>query len=1286
MTRKTKYQRRIKITSKMLICLVIVCVLFFSFLINGNINYKHDENSEKFSKDLKMSGLGWTTTEVVSTESIGNSWYPSITVDGAGNAHVAWFDDTDYVGSGADVDIFYKRWNATSNTWTTTEVVSTESTNSSWYSSIAVDDVGNVHVAWSDYTSYDNSGTDADIFYKRWNTVSNTWTTTEVVSTESTGNSRDPSIMVDGVGNAHVAWFDGTNYYGSGTDRDIFYKRWNATSNTWTTTEVVSTESTDNSRDPSIAVDGVGNAHVAWEEMTNYSSSGADEDIFYKRWNATSNTWTTTEVVSTESTDSSYFPSIVVDSAGNAHVAWTDATNYGTGTGLDIFYKRWNATSNTWTTTEVVSTESTGNSEESSIAVDGVGNVHVAWHVDYDGLGADEDIFYKRWNPNSSTWTTTEVVSIESTVDSEDPSIAVDDVGNAHVVWHDLTDYGGSGTDWDIFYKRNNLTSEILINSPISTSTWQMGNSYDILWNSISSIINVEIELYWKGTFNATISASTPNNGSYSWTVPSGLVNSTQYQIKITDVSNSSIYDFSNYFEIYTPYTPVESITVTNPSGIVIWETGTTHVITWTSTGSISNVRIALYENNIYNIEIVVSTPNDGEFSWTIPSGLAISNQYQIKITDVSNSSIYDFSNYFEIYTPYTPVESITVTNPSGIVIWETGTTHVITWTSTGSISNVRIALYENNIYNIEIVVSTPNDGEFSWTIPSGLAISNQYQIKIIDVSNSSTYDFSESFALADQPPSLESLLSKTEIYSAFGHSITLNLSLFSSTPHNNDVLNGWNVESDEGYDLKLGIMLEIYNLRSELESLPVPQFLLDYCDLIISDDDAIRFLITANVISGYNKSFDEFSLDVRDIIEALLLIISNPNNKISFPASKRWFFDHPIVKQWFHITKGTNQYELKLKGLVDNPIMAVLNVLDIFFRIDFQLLTYQGGEVIPARIGSHDLISAASFAFDIIKLCTKAVRIAGTAGADLLAWGQALGTSYRLFHKFIFDPPMILKTILDSVFPGLHDTIYDIFDEMEDISNWIYVGASFLDPPAARLDLALFDNESNLLLGYDPNSNSTIQSSEQGFVVGDQNAQFMLIYNNSNEVYDLKVINSDLDGVDNSHLNYSIILKQIGSNKTFHSEGYLREGESTSTLLQMPTETQPFSVNTLKITLLSNKYPEIQIWISDQNNNSVEIDSIEMYLNGEDISFEFKYEGNGIYMLSDFANSYNENKTFQIIVKKATYFMNLISVNFSPITGEQGTLSIPGYYLFILLGSLCLVILTTKKQFKNYL
>ncbi len=54
------------------------------------------------------------------------------------------------------------------------------------------------------------------------------WNLTEVVSTESTSTSQDPSLAVDSIGNVHLAWYDWTNYDSSGTDPDIFYKRWDA--------------------------------------------------------------------------------------------------------------------------------------------------------------------------------------------------------------------------------------------------------------------------------------------------------------------------------------------------------------------------------------------------------------------------------------------------------------------------------------------------------------------------------------------------------------------------------------------------------------------------------------------------------------------------------------------------------------------------------------------------------------------------------------------------------------------------------------------------------------------------------------------------------------------------------------------------------------------------------------------------------------------------------------------------------------------------------------------------
>jgi len=454
------------------LALLISLTIFFSgftaIYLYNSINLLKDnsvENLESFSEELKISAWGWTSSEVVSTESTDDSYSSTIAVDGSENVHIAWQDYTDYGGSGTDTDIFYKRWNASTMIWTTSEVVSTESTGGSACPTIAVDGSGNVHIAWQDSTNYSGSGTDRDIFYKHWNSTTATWNTTEVVSTESTGYSWSPTIAVDGSGNVHIAWYDQTNYAGSEADDDIFYKHWNATTTVWTTTEVVSTETPYGySQYPTIAVDGSGNVHIAWHDQTNYGGSGTDYDIFYRRWNATTTIWSTTEVVTMGISYDCYSPTIAVDGFGNVHIAWeVDISS-----NRHIGYNRWNASTAIWTWSEVIITSI---SFSPTIAVDGSGNVHIAWRdsTNYAGSGTDRDIFYKRWNATTATWNTPEVVSTESTRASYEPTLAADGSGNVHIAWMDRTDYGGSGTDRDIFYKKfsspSPLNPSIIINN-----------------------------------------------------------------------------------------------------------------------------------------------------------------------------------------------------------------------------------------------------------------------------------------------------------------------------------------------------------------------------------------------------------------------------------------------------------------------------------------------------------------------------------------------------------------------------------------------------------------------------------------------------------------------------------------------------------------------------------------------------------------------------------------------------------------------------------------------------
>ena len=59
-----------------------------------------------------------------------------------------------------------------------------------------------------------------------------------------------------------------------------------------------------------------------------------------------------------------------------------------------------------------------------------------------------------------------------------------------------------------------------------------------------------------------TISSETPNaDGQYQWMIPAGLNNSENYQIKINDATDESVYGISENFEIFyktiTGYNPL---------------------------------------------------------------------------------------------------------------------------------------------------------------------------------------------------------------------------------------------------------------------------------------------------------------------------------------------------------------------------------------------------------------------------------------------------------------------------------------------------------------------------------------------------------------------------------------------------------------------------------------------------------------------------------------------------------------------------------------------------------
>jgi len=149
-------------------------------------------------------------------------------------------------------------------------------------------------------------------------------------------------------------------------------------------------------------------------------------------------------------------------------------------------------------------------------------------------------------------------------------------------------------------------------------------------------------------SFNRTKVNSTYSDGSYDWTIPTDLTESTNYKVKITSTSNSSVNDQSNNYFTIEEEPPADYITVTSPNGGETWQMGSTHNITWNDNIS-ENVKIELYKSGSFNRTINSSTDSDGSYDWSIPTDLTESTNYKVKISSTS-STVNDLSdNYFTI-------------------------------------------------------------------------------------------------------------------------------------------------------------------------------------------------------------------------------------------------------------------------------------------------------------------------------------------------------------------------------------------------------------------------------------------------------------------------------------------------------------------------------------------------------------------------------------------------------------------------------------------------------------
>ncbi|MBN1968572.1 MAG: SUMF1/EgtB/PvdO family nonheme iron enzyme [Candidatus Delongbacteria bacterium] len=122
------------------------------------------------------------------------------------------------------------------------------------------------------------------------------------------------------------------------------------------------------------------------------------------------------------------------------------------------------------------------------------------------------------------------------------------EIGN-HIIKAVSKDNEGAEKTSEIVIVLLKVPPFITITSPTSESEFELGESCDITWeDNIDE--NVKIELYKSDILNQVVTESTESNGIYSWTVENILENGDDYQIKISSVDNSDLFDSSESFKI----------------------------------------------------------------------------------------------------------------------------------------------------------------------------------------------------------------------------------------------------------------------------------------------------------------------------------------------------------------------------------------------------------------------------------------------------------------------------------------------------------------------------------------------------------------------------------------------------------------------------------------------------------------------------------------------------------------------------------------------------------------
>lgn len=283
----------------------------------------------------------------------------------------------------------------------------------------------------------------------------------------------------------------------------------------------------------------------------------------------------------------------------------------------------------------------------------------------------------------------------------------------------------------------------ITVTSPSGGDTLVGAQTYTISWATTGTMPTVDL-FYLRNGVLYTIQSAVANTGSYSWMVPGNISSSNNGFIRVKN-SSSALYDQND--QAFRFQTAPKSLTISYPNALTdTLQAGVPNVITWNSTGTVSQVRLLYSLNNGANYSYIsFGTSNTGGFTWTPPNALNTS-QLKVKIVDKYDATVTDESDTTSILKIGTTL-TLNSPTPKNLLI---GNIENLQWSTTGSVSYVDIAYSKNYGAWINIADSIANSGIYNWTIPTDS--SNAVRIRLQDAADPAIFSITSGFSLSSTP------------------------------------------------------------------------------------------------------------------------------------------------------------------------------------------------------------------------------------------------------------------------------------------------------------------------------------------------------------------------------------------------------------------------------------------------------------------------------------------------------------------------------------------------------